>query len=312
MKFSKKAKSPKIREEIIQVKEGSSKRKTKETAGTIVLAGLMFTSALALSIIHPFKDAVEHNEVMAPPNMIITTADTTASTSTTTSVLTTTKAAAQVTTTVATTTTSNVEATSSEVPATEPTVVPPVHEEKTVETEIQRVEVQETIPDPEPTPEVIEEETVNEEPTVVASQEYYSDDGDYGWSHVGTRYTAPSLIADQERYHTANEYVTEYERILLVNIVASEYGSDWISVAEKAKVVAVVMNRRANGYWGDSIESVLSYSGQFQGYNCQSWFYRSVTPTCIDAVDYYFLHQDDSMYYGIKYISGGGSYNTFY
>ena len=139
-----------------------------------------------------------------------------------------------------------------------------------------------------------------------------ADDGDYGWSHVSYRYGTPDLDADRERYHTALEYVTEEERILLINVVASEYGSDWVSVSEKAKVVAVVMNRLRNGYWGDSIYSVLAYPGQFQGYSIQSTFYRSTTPTCIDAVDYYFIHQDEWQYQGIMYISGGGTYNTFY
>ena len=164
--------------------------------------------------------------------------------------------------------------------------------------------------------EVVVEEPVYAEPEEPAieykEQEYYSDDGDYGWSHVSYRYGTPDLDADRERYHTALEYVTEEERILLINVVASEYGSDWVSVSEKAKVVAVVMNRLRNGYWGDSIYSVLAYPGQFQGYSIQSTFYRSTTPTCIDAVDYYFIHQDEWQYQGIMYISGGGTYNTFY
>lgn len=155
------------------------------------------------------------------------------------------------------------------------------------------------------------EEPSEQDITPVQVQEYYSDDGDYGWSHIPYRYATPDLSADQERYHAANEYVTEEERIYLVNIVASEYGSDYVPVYEKAKVVAVVMNRLQNGYWGDSIYSVLTYPGQFSGYSAQSWFYRSTTPTCIDAVDYYFLHKDEWQYSGIQYISGGGGWNAF-
>lgn len=221
--------------------------------------------------------------------------------------------------TMSTTTTTGV-TTSTDVSATERLVI--TEEERIPETEPPAPEP-EVIEQPpieevheEVVQEVVVEEPVYEEPEEPAieykEQEYYSDDGDYGWSHVSYRYGTPDLDADRERYHTALEYVTEEERILLINVVASEYGSDWVSVSEKAKVVAVVMNRLRNGYWGDSINSVLAYPGQFQGYSIQSWFYRSTTPTCIDAVDYYFIHQDESQYQGIMYISGGGTYNTFY
>lgn len=211
--------------------------------------------------------------------------------------------------------------TSTDVSATERSVM--TEEERAPETEPPIVQEPEVIEQPqieevheEVVQEVVVEEPVVEEepeaPPVENCQEFYSDDGDYGWSHVSYRYGTPDLDADRERYHTALEYVTEEERILLINVVASEYGSDWVSVSEKAKVVAVVMNRLRNGYWGDSISSVLAYPGQFEGYSIQSWFYRSTTPTCIDAVDYYFIHQDEWQYQGIMYISGGGTYNTFY
>jgi len=221
--------------------------------------------------------------------------------------------------TMSTTTTTGV--TSTDVSATERLVV--TEEERIPETEppapepevIEQPQIEEV--HEEVVQEVVVEEPVYEEPEAppveeIKQQEFYSDDGDYGWSHVSYRYGTPDLDADRERYHTALEYVTEEERIYLINVVASEYGSDWVSVSEKAKVVAVVMNRLRNGYWGDSIYSVLAYPGQFQGYSIQSTFYHSTTPTCIDAVDYYFIHQDEWQYQGIMYISGGGTYNTFY
>lgn len=215
-------------------------------------------------------------------------------------------------------------ATSVSVPATEQTTTTteavvtepePVHEEPQI--------VKEIVPEPEPVyeePEVHEEvvqeepQPVEEEPVVENNnnQQYYSDDGDHGWSYVSCRYGLPDISADRERYHAALDYVSEEERIYLINVVTSEYGSDYVPLYEKAKVVAVVMNRLHNGYWGDSISSVLSYPGQFVGYYLKDGFYGNTTPECIDAVDYYFLHKDDSMYNGIMYISGGGGWNSFY
>lgn len=215
-------------------------------------------------------------------------------------------------------------ATSVSVPATEQTTTTteavvtepePVHEEPQI--------VEEIVPEPEPVyeePEVHEEvfqeepQPVEEEPVIENNnnQQYYSDDGDHGWSYVSCRYGLPDISLDRERYHAALDYVSEEERVYLINVVTSEYGSDYVPLYEKAKVVAVVMNRLHNGYWGDSISSVLSYPGQFVGYYLKDGFYGNTTPECIDAVDYYFLHKDDSMYNGIMYISGGGGWNSFY
>ena len=209
----------------------------------------------------------------------------------------------------------------SNVPATERVVVTEVTIPETEPEVIQNEPVIEIIPEPEPEikEEVIIEEPVYEEPIQEepqpepsSGQEYYSDDGDHGWSYVEYRYGVPDLSKDRERYHAALDYVTEAERIYLINVVTSEYGSDYVPLYEKAKVVAVVMNRLHNGYWGNSISSVLSYPGQFVGYYLKDSFYGNTTPECIDAVDYYFLHQDDSMYSGIMYISGGGGWNSFY
>lgn len=160
-------------------------------------------------------------------------------------------------------------------------------------------------------PEETESPSVPEETTPVNAQWYYGDDGDYGWTYFQYRYSIPDYSIDSQKYHLANEHVTENERILLCNIVASEYGSDYVSIAEKAKVVAVVMNRLNNGYWGSTIESVLSAPYQFSGFWIQYSFIGSVTPTCIDAVDYYFAHSSEPQYQGIMYISGGGGWNSF-
>ena len=231
---------------------------------------------------------------------LITTTETLMSTSWNVTTTTTAKAAVTKIVTVPVTVTSNVQATERSV-VTEMTVP--------VETEPEP-EVKEIIEEPVHE----EEEVIQEEPQPEPSsgQEYYSDDGDHGWSYVEYRYGVPDISKDRERHHAALDYVTEEERIYLINVVTSEYGSDYVPLYEKAKVVAVVMNRLHNGYWGDSISSVLSYPGQFVGYHLKDGYYGNTTPECIDAVDYYFLHKDDSMYNGIMYISGGGGWNSFY
>lgn len=308
-------KANKDKQQEIKVAVETKVKTAKETLGKLVLS-----ISIALLIFTLVNISSENEKTTLTEMVTVTTSEeyeetgTATSTNITTTKVTTTTAKAVTTTpvtTAVTVATTEVETEAVDVPATERSVVievenknymEPVHEEPQV------VEIVETEPGP-PAPEVNNE--LAPEPTV-QEQSYYSDDGDYGWSHVAVRYSTPSLDADKERYHAANEYVTEEERILLVNIVASEYGSDWVSVSEKAKIVAVVMNRVNDNYNGKTtIYDVLTDYGQFQGYSPQSWFYRSTTPTCIDAVDYYFLHKDEWQYQGIKYISGHGSYNSF-
>lgn len=313
----KKARNTQQKTKTFDIPAVASKSSKNEILLAIIIGIVIIGFGICFKQISDTDTAVTSEETMGPVSITVT--DNT--TSTTTPVTTTTTTAKAVTTSKATsivTVTSKVTVLVTEdVPATERSVA----EEPVNEPEPSPVQIE--VPEPEvyqepivQEPEIVQEEPPAEEPQPIVNetptQEFYSDDGDYGWSHVSYRYGTPDLTADQARYHTANEYVSEEDRILLINIVASEYGSDWVSVSEKAKIVAVVMNRLANGYWGNSIRSVLTYSGQFDGYTAQSWFYRSTTPTCIDAVDYYFLHKDESQYQGIMYISGHGSYNSFW
>lgn len=103
--------------------------------------------------------------------------------------------------------------------------------------------------------------------------------------------------------------VTEYERILLCNVVAREYGSDWVSVAEKAKVVAVVMNRVADSRYPNTIEGVLTQPYQFSGYYACNYEWANVTESVREAVRYYFAHTDEFPYYLSFW--GDGTYNHF-
>ena len=112
-------------------------------------------------------------------------------------------------------------------------------------------------------------------------------------------------------------YPTESERILLVNLVAREYGADWISVEEKAKVVAVVMNRVNSSQFPNDIWSVIHQSGQFEDCYTSCWglsdtyYSYQVTDSVVQAVDYYFNNTwaFDS---NIMYYYGDGRYNYFY
>lgn len=303
----------------IKIAVEKSTKAAKETLGKLAVS-----ISIALLIFTLVNISSENEKTTLTEMVTVTTSEEyeetgiTTTNATTTKVTTTTTAKAVTTTPVTTevtVATTSVETEAVDVPATERSVVIEV-EEKTYMEPVQFYEepwvVEIVEPEPEPqAPEVNNEPDPEPVPTA-QEQSYYSDDGDYGWSHVAVRYSTPSLDADKERYHAANEFVSEEERILLVNIVASEYGSDWVSVSEKAKIVAVVMNRVNENYNGKTtIYDVLTDYGQFQGYSPQSWFYRSTTPTCIDAVDYYFLHKDEWQYQGIKYISGHGSYNSF-
>ena len=312
MKFLKKAKANKENEINIEIKHDTTlgRKLIKETATFLAIVALVSAIVFTVQCVPVGEDTsttldVEMVHITIPSETTIVTTTSTKATTITTA-----------RTTVATTTsevTTCVSATEREEPIVD-TEAPVVVEEP--------VQVQDPTPDPEPIPvteppaPVVEEpqpentEPVNQTP-VNNNQWYYGDDGDCGWTYFSPRYSRPDYDIDSQKYHAASEYVSENDRILLCNIVGSEYGSDYVPIAEKAKVVAVVMNRLNNGYWGSSIESVLSAPYQFSGFWIQYSFIGSVTPTCIDAVDYYFLHKDESQYQGIMYISGGGGWNSF-
>lgn len=103
---------------------------------------------------------------------------------------------------------------------------------------------------------------------------------------VETEYIATPLS-------NSNAPISDYERILLRNVVAREYGSDWVSVSEKAKVVNVVMNRVNDPKYPNTIEGVLTQPNQFSGYYACNYEWSNVTDSVREAVDYYFEHQDE-------------------
>lgn len=111
-----------------------------------------------------------------------------------------------------------------------------------------------------------------------------------------------------------NTGITDYERQLLAEITCHEYGSNWVSTAEKAKIVAGVMNRVYSPAYPNDIYSVLMQDGQFHS----SWDGgHGYWPGCITpnedswaAVDYYFAHQSE--FGSWTSWSGDGQWNYFY
>ena len=103
--------------------------------------------------------------------------------------------------------------------------------------------------------------------------------------------------------------LTEDEIVLLRKIVSYEYGSDWVPVYEKAKVVNGVMNRVYDSRFPDTIYDVLTQSGQFPGFYAYGTYYMS--DSIIASVDYYFAHTDEFDNSNSWYADGCG-YNVFY
>lgn len=103
---------------------------------------------------------------------------------------------------------------------------------------------------------------------------------------------------------------SEYEKVMLGNLVGREYGSNWVSTYDKAKVVATVMNRVEADEFPDTIYDVVTQPGQFDGYLPTDSYTYQVTDDCIAAVDYYFDHPDEFGDY--KYFFGDGRVNYFY
>lgn len=132
---------------------------------------------------------------------------------------------------------------------------------------------------------------------------------------VVTPYVEPTPAANvvNASGHAALNYVTEEERIYLCNTVAQEYGSDWVSLYDKACVVATVMNRVHDGGWTNGLPStvynVLTAPYQYNPAYAVPYYRWNVTQSVIDSVDYYFENQDMFPHY--TSFHGDGTYNYF-
>lgn len=103
--------------------------------------------------------------------------------------------------------------------------------------------------------------------------------------------------------------ITESERILLCNLVGREYGSDYVPIPEKAKVVAVVMNRVNSPLFPNTIYEVLVQPYQFSGYLASDEYSYQVTDSVIEAVNYYFSHTEE--FGDWLYFEGDNVWNYF-
>jgi hypothetical protein len=113
-------------------------------------------------------------------------------------------------------------------------------------------------------------------------------------------------------YYSLN-FITEDERVYLCNTVGTEYGSDWVSLYDKACVVATIMNRVHDGGWSNgnpsTVYNVLTAPYQYNPNYAVPYYRSNVTQSCIDAVEYYFEHQEDFPHY--TSFCGDGTYNYF-
>ena len=124
-----------------------------------------------------------------------------------------------------------------------------------------------------------------------SSEDYYNED------------ESESTYAAQGSYN-----ISDWEYTLLCRIVSSEYGADWVSVEEKAKIVASVMAMVYNPNYPDTIEGVLDVSCVPWGFNKYYDYYMS--DSIYAAVDYYFT---SGAYDGWTCTSwsGDGTWNYF-
>lgn len=119
--------------------------------------------------------------------------------------------------------------------------------------------------------------------------------------------------------------VTDYEYIILCNLVAGEYGSDWVSTYDKGAVVATVIHRMWEGTrWTNgapaSIYNVIAAPYQYDGKYLSGSYSSRVTQSCKDAVTYalnnigdydYYTNPDGTTVYMINSFYGDGTYNWF-
>lgn len=108
--------------------------------------------------------------------------------------------------------------------------------------------------------------------------------------------------------------VTQSEYYMLCNVVAHEYGSDWVSEYDKALVVEVIMNRVNSPKYPNSIYEVLTQPYQFSGmqsYITLGGFSTQVTESVKAAVDLY-LSDPSQFDHGYYSFWGDGYKNHFY
>lgn len=105
--------------------------------------------------------------------------------------------------------------------------------------------------------------------------------------------------------------VTSSEIVLLQKLVQNEYGADWVSVQEKAKIVASIMCQVKDKRFPNTVTKCIYKSCVPYGFNPNK--YRKITDSVKKAVQYYF----DNRYTVFKNWTanswyGDGKRNHFY
>ena len=111
---------------------------------------------------------------------------------------------------------------------------------------------------------------------------------------------------------TSDNYLTDYEYIMLCNAVAYEAGSDWIPTSEKAKVAEVIMNRVVSPDFPNTIYDVLTQEGQFVGvwnYVTLTDYSYKVTEDVKSAVN--IALESGYINHGYLFFEGDGTQNYF-
>jgi len=102
--------------------------------------------------------------------------------------------------------------------------------------------------------------------------------------------------------------VTQNEYYMLCNVLAHEYGADWVPVEEKALIIETIMNRVNSPLFPNTIYEVLMQKGQFPGLQKLielGTFSSQVTDSVKAAVDLY-LSDPSQFNHGYLFFSGDG------
>lgn len=132
-------------------------------------------------------------------------------------------------------------------------------------------------------------------------------------------------VTEEPTFTDTEIKVTDYEYIILCNLVAGEYGSDWVSVYDKGAVVATVIHRLWEGTrWTSGMEpsiyNVIAAPGQYDGKYLSGSYSQYVTASCKEAVTYalnnisaydYYANPDGTAVYMVNSFSGDGRNNWF-
>lgn len=239
-----------------------------------------------------------------------TKAETTTESTMTTSVtktLTTTRTSTTTTSTSTTTSTTTTSTTSTTTTTAEPTTT------TVITTEAQEEATSEEIYIEEPVEEYVEVDTYEAEEfteTTEASVEYVEESAPCVEEEIQVEY-APGEYP--EGYVFSSGYVKgSDDYIRLCNTVGAEYGFDYVSIQEKAKVAAVVINRVNSASFPNTVYGVLTQKYQFNTSYASTYYFSSVTESVKQAVDWYLdIGYWDSNYSWMLFYSGDGRWNYF-